>query len=273
MENTKSNIYPTVSQAIMLLVIALLIEVAVNLPLSIYDYFKGTDYLFNRYKSFVLIILVNSFILIYGVVRSRDSLRNIFPYKSFSLWVLPLVLLTIISMQRFITYVNGFVISHIPVPPWFAELFNHVLESEFGFIGQVGHIVIFAAIVEEFIFRGVIMRGLLRKYSPFFAILVSAFLFAAYHLNPWQFSVALYLGLFLGWLRYKTRNIWLPIIAHALNNFIVLIGSSPYRPGWAVSASSFLENISDLQYSIVLLLSVILLVFILHKYPKTQEDS
>ncbi|MFV0483501.1 MAG: lysostaphin resistance A-like protein [Bacteroidales bacterium] len=271
MESYKSKIYPSASQAIMLLVIALLIEVVVNLPLSVYDYFKGTDYLFNKYKSFILVVALNAFVLIYGIVRSKDAMRNMFPSKRFPVVVVLLVFLVVLLMQRFIIYINSLVIAVIPVPAWFEELFSKVLWSEFGFAGQAVRVAIFAPVVEELIFRGVIMRGLLRKYSPFFAIVFSALLFAAYHLNPWQFSVALYLGLFLGWLRYKTRNIWLPIAAHALNNFIVLVGSSDYQTDSMQAVSGILEMPSDIQCAVAIVLSVALLLWVLWKYPKTDE--
>lgn len=257
----------------MLLVIALFIEVIVNLPLSVYDYFNSTDYLFNKYKSFFLVIAVNAFILIYGVVRSNDLIKNIFPSRGFTLVAIIPVFLVVLCMQHFIIYANSAVISFIPVPIWFEELFSKVLWSEFGFVGQVARVAIFAPLVEEFIFRGVIMRGLLRKYSPFFAIVFSAILFAGYHLNPWQFSVAIYLGIFLAWLRYKTRNIWLPVLAHSLNNFIVLIGSSEFRPRWALTISEYLTSITGVQYAIVLLLSLLLLMWVLWRYPKSDETK
>jgi membrane protease YdiL (CAAX protease family) len=63
------------------------------------------------------------------------------------------------------------------------------------------------------IYRGIVLEGLLKKYSPIFAILFSAFLFAIAHLNPWQFVVGMVMGIFNGWIYFKVRNLLYPILA------------------------------------------------------------
>lgn len=71
---------------------------------------------------------------------------------------------------------------------------------------------------EEFLFRGLILRGLLARWKPWTAILLSAVLFAAMHLNPAQLPIALLLGLVLGWTYVRTRSLGLCLLVHALNN-------------------------------------------------------
>lgn len=80
--------------------------------------------------------------------------------------------------------------------------------------------VIAAPIFEELIYRGIILDGLLKKYSPFVAILVSGVLFGLVHLNPWQFVAGFILGIFFGWIYYKTRNLTLTMILHAAINLV-----------------------------------------------------
>jgi hypothetical protein len=48
-------------------------------------------------------------------------------------------------------------------------------------------------------------------------------MFALFHLNPWQFPATFILGIVLGILMLRTRNIFLCIIGHAINNGLVLI--------------------------------------------------
>jgi len=79
-------------------------------------------------------------------------------------------------------------------------------------------IVIAAPILEELIFRGIILDGLLKKYSPIKAILITSVLFGLVHLNPWQFLAALSLGIFAGWIYHETKSISFAIIIHAANN-------------------------------------------------------
>ncbi|MBV5314300.1 MAG: CPBP family intramembrane metalloprotease [Prolixibacteraceae bacterium] len=78
--------------------------------------------------------------------------------------------------------------------------------------------VVAAPILEELIFRGIILDGLLRVYSPVKSILVSSFLFGLVHLNPWQFVTGLIVGIFSGWVYFKTRNLLPSIIIHAAAN-------------------------------------------------------
>lgn len=78
--------------------------------------------------------------------------------------------------------------------------------------------VIAAPILEELIFRGIILDGLLKKYSPLKSILVSSFLFGMVHLNPWQFIAGLLIGIFCGWVYYRTRSLLACIIIHFAAN-------------------------------------------------------
>ena len=78
--------------------------------------------------------------------------------------------------------------------------------------------VIAAPILEELIFRGVILDGLLKKYTPAKSILISSLLFGLVHLNPWQFITGLIIGIFSGWVYYRTKSLSLSIIIHASAN-------------------------------------------------------
>ncbi|MBL9200604.1 MAG: glutamate-5-semialdehyde dehydrogenase, partial [Opitutaceae bacterium] len=85
--------------------------------------------------------------------------------------------------------------------------------------------VVIAPLVEEFIFRGLILRGLLARWKPWPAILVSAAMFGVMHLNPAQLPVTISLGVILGWAYVRTRSLGLCVIGHALNNAATYIPS------------------------------------------------
>ncbi|MGB3453750.1 MAG: type II CAAX endopeptidase family protein [Moheibacter sp.] len=85
-------------------------------------------------------------------------------------------------------------------------------------------VCILAPILEEILFRGVLLRGLLQNgTSPIIAIFVSSLLFGAAHLNPWQFIAAGFLGAIFGFVYYRTRSLWLCMFLHALNNTISFV--------------------------------------------------
>ncbi len=113
--------------------------------------------------------------------------------------------------------------SLIPMPEYIQEAFSQMMGGKgiFAFLT----IAIAAPVLEELIFRGVILDGLLKKYSPVKAILVSSFLFGFLHLNPWQFIGAMAIGAFSGYVYYKTKNLLLCIIIHFVNNAFAFLMS------------------------------------------------
>ncbi|AKA68728.1 CPBP family intramembrane glutamic endopeptidase [Clostridium scatologenes] len=73
-------------------------------------------------------------------------------------------------------------------------------------------------IIEEFVFRGVILGGLLKGYDSKIAVFISSILFGLLHFNIYQFIIAFSLGLLLGYIYTRTRSIYLCILMHVLNN-------------------------------------------------------
>jgi membrane protease YdiL (CAAX protease family) len=78
--------------------------------------------------------------------------------------------------------------------------------------------LLLAPVLEEFIFRGVVQRLLMRVVAPWGAILIASALFAALHGTPTQVAVALPCGIILGYTYFRTRTLAVPIAIHALNN-------------------------------------------------------
>ncbi len=127
------------------------------------------------------------------------------------------------GLQYFLNEINIHFERILPPPGWFMELFARLFDTDLGVWGGILRIVIIAPIVEEIIFRGLIMSGFSRIYHPAFAIFFSALLFALFHLNPWQFAAAFSLGLVLGWIRIRTGSVLACIAGHAIHNGLVFL--------------------------------------------------
>lgn len=87
-------------------------------------------------------------------------------------------------------------------------------------------IAIIPAIGEEFLFRGVLQR----IFSEWFrnihvAIFLSAFLFAAIHMQFYGIIPRMMLGILFGYLFYWSGSLWVPIFAHFINNAAAVIAS------------------------------------------------
>jgi uncharacterized protein len=83
---------------------------------------------------------------------------------------------------------------------------------------------ILPALFEELFFRGALQNLLSRWWGkPILAVIVSSLLFSAVHFSYTLFLSRALLGFALGWMYYRTGNIWLSVIAHAVNNAFALI--------------------------------------------------
>jgi len=71
-----------------------------------------------------------------------------------------------------------------------------------------------AGICEEALFRGAIF-GLLQRKSTAKAIIISAALFAVYHLNPWNLVPLFFIGVLFGLLRARSGSLVPGMVAHA----------------------------------------------------------
>ena len=104
----------------------------------------------------------------------------------------------------------------------------NVVEGEFDMImkDRWGYFVVglLAPLAEEMVFRGAILRSLLRwKQNPWVGITISALLFAVVHMNPAQMPHAFLIGLLLGWMYWRTDSIVPGVVYHWVNNTVASI--------------------------------------------------
>ncbi len=78
------------------------------------------------------------------------------------------------------------------------------------------------AILEEFLFRGVIMQSL-RRFGDFFALVCSSILFSFAHHNLVQGPNALMLGFAIGFFVLRTGSLRTGILIHFVNNLLSVI--------------------------------------------------
>ena len=259
MNKTGQKYYPTVLQAIHLVILYMFIQTVVDFPLALVDYFNDTDYLYNPIKKVVLGVGSIVFILIYGFRKSKAPFSKVFPFKFFN----PLILIPIVAFfwgaHNLLEISGALMDKYLPAPSWFWELFNKIFEGDFGWWGAFFKVAVIAPIIEESIFRGLILQGFRRNYNSFVAVLMSALLFALFHLNPWQFPATFVLGLLLGWLVVRTDSILLAILGHSINNAMVLLTITYWKS--INEFSIYLMDKKDFYYTstLVVLCSVILI--------------
>jgi membrane protease YdiL (CAAX protease family) len=216
-------------------VLYIFIQTLIDFPLALYDYYHGTEWLYNPWIKVPVFWGTTFFILFLGYRFSNRSLTEIFPFKIFNILVIPGMFISLFGLQYFLMHINIRLESVLPPPYWFIEIFQRLFDSDWGIWGEIMRIVIIAPIVEELIFRGVIMNGFIRNYSKTGAIIYSALLFALFHLNPWQFPATFLLGIVLGFVRIRTKSVLACILGHAIHNGIILWSLKNYEKFYSIS--------------------------------------
>ena len=177
----------------------------------------------------VSLLFVNSlaaFLVLRGQLQKSQLPWSEF-FRARSRWIMLLPAFAFIMIGEVVTFseAGNWMMFVMPPPQWlraqFApmnDLVGHPFSAPFD-------LIVVAAVTEEFLFRGLILRGLMAKISPARAVAISAGLFALMHLNPWQMPLAFILGLVFGWVYLRTRSLALCIAGHGFHNAVSLLAA------------------------------------------------
>ncbi len=187
--------------------------------------------LFDNPWTFSLIMVGSQVLPIYVFWRSKyanfsihKSLNNVKLYLWMALAAIGVI------------FFNGIMESYLP----FAEMemedlefLDVMMKNPIGIVSAC----ILAPLAEEAVFRGAIERSLLdRGWKPWLAILVSTLFFSVAHFNLTQGTATIIAGALLGWVYYRTRNLWPCVFVHAVNNTIATVAN--FIPEESVMESS-----------------------------------
>lgn len=171
-------------------------------------------------------------------IRKKFAVKNIFYLTIAILGV------RIISSDLVIFILNPF--SKVLVSDSMLNAFNEISK-----VSYLIYVCITGPAAEEFVFRGVILGGLLKKYSAKTSIIISSLMFGIVHLNGIQFINAFLLGVFIGYIYIKTKSISICMYSHIIFNTTSYI----YLPG-------------NYNLSIIILLAVVGAISIIYGTKK-----
>ena len=234
--------FPTVFDLLAMLLIIVVSQIAVSMAgvalglpmpnvlggeIGDIEHFIGTQVV--RGESFAIIYPVSmivAFLLLYSYIRFRDGKGRVARVSTsgFNPNVILSGLIWLISVQ-------------VVVEP--ISLYLPVAESAAGQgFWAIVTAVLFAPVLEEFIFRGLVMESLLRRHRRSLSVVVSAMFFAIVHFQPSVMFSAFVSGLVLGTIYLHTNSIFSTIILHSINN--------------AIAFSLITLNVEDYSYRQVL---------------------
>jgi len=130
-----------------------------------------------------------------------------------------------------------------------------------GFLVNLLMIAVIAAVGEELIFRGILVR-LFHEWTGniHVAVFLPAFLFSALHLQFFGFLPRMVLGLMLGYVFIFSGSLWVPILVHFLNNALAVILA--FLDNRGIITVDF-ENFGSSDNPLIIVISVFLMMFIL----------
>lgn len=154
-----------------------------------------------------------------------------------------------------------------PVESWMkaqealAEQITNTLLAGDGmltFLSNLFVIAIMAGITEEFLFRGALQRIIGQWTSNHHIVIWSAaILFSAFHLQFYGFLPRMLLGAYFGYLLYWSRNIWIPVFAHFVNNAFAVISMSDIHLRENEFITGDISNANLLPYSALAVVTLV----------------
>ena len=133
-----------------------------------------------------------------------------------------LVTLPLIILAGFII---NLISSYYGINPEMQDVVKWILEENSIFIlmSLIFFGIIIAPLIEEIIFRGFLQSALKNYFGRRYAIVISASLFAAVHMDVFAFFQILILGILLGYLYEKTQTLVASVVIHILHNSLTLV--------------------------------------------------
>jgi membrane protease YdiL (CAAX protease family) len=209
-----------------------------------------------RYFALIFFELLLLGPLLLYVIGNKKSIKHAFRLRPVSLYAMRDVFLVALGLFVCVELIQllFYRIFHFRMP----LLTDIRLEYTVNILLLFPLIAIIVPIVEEALFRGYLLRVMLRnRYSPFLAILTTALLFTLSHLTYTQAPGIFIAGLILGFVAYTYYSIIPAIVIHSLYNIMVLVdvnipqlrnsvmNAKPYV-AWAIAVGGMLALILGL---------------------------
>ena len=188
---------------------------------SYVNYLKAIQ-LLSGLGLFIIPILLYSYVTSYNLnFRNQINRQNLLLVLAIMFLIPPFISLLLewnmqIPVPDFLIFLNN---DSEPIVRAFLRM-----NSFFDLAYNLFIIAIIPAIGEELFFRGYLQKQLSNLFNNIhLSILLTAFLFSAVHLHFHGLLPRFVLGILLGYLLYWSKNLWIPIIAHFVNNALAVI--------------------------------------------------
>ncbi len=195
----------------------------------------------------------------FGTGYELDT-SNFFPWSGFSI-----ALAVSVATIALAFVMDIFNVILPPMPEYLEKAMEMLMDGPLWM--TLLSVSVLAPIFEEWLCRGMILRGLLQKTKPVWAIVISALVFALIHMNPWQSIPAFAFGLLFGYVYYRTGSLKLTMLMHCVNNTFSVVLS---RIDAFEDMDSFVDVMGRSTYICMFLLCILMLGYFVVRIQKVQ---
>jgi membrane protease YdiL (CAAX protease family) len=153
--------------------------------------------------------------------RLLNFVKDLFAFRKFNKVDFALTVILTFLTAAFATWLVNFLIDYYPESvPQHLDSVNKILRESGGplLYSFLISVCLIAPVLEELIFRGALWWVVEKLSSPNIALVVTSILFALAHVELLHVVAVFPLGVLFGFLRLRTKSVWLPMFAHFLNN-------------------------------------------------------
>lgn len=224
--------FPSAPQAFLLVVALLLVEYLVNAALYDSRHVLGIA---PDERDALVVLLGNAVIFVVLMQAKGMPYRDLLhpspsSIASTAVLIVPLVVLLMPALLLVAGSATELLERLLPLSRWEEQAFDRMMS---GSLPAIVATCLLAPVLEEMLFRGIILRAFLQQYPRWAAIWSSALIFGFAHMNVYQFVVATMIGVLVGWLYERTRSLIPCIALHALYNAGATVSDATARAGSA----------------------------------------
>lgn len=232
------------------------------------QYLQGKDLLKGLIQTQLLVILLPPlFVLRFFKLKAAEILRFKAP-KPKEVVLIPFIA---VSAGVIVTLLMQAINLLFPFPEHYLQQLSGLFEMTDNVWIQLAAIALLPGICEEVLFRGFFIR-FFEGYGTKPAILISALLFAVFHLDPFRLLPTFLLGLLLGYLTIRSGSIVNSMVSHFINNSFALIIATFGTSAWL---KYIIKDADTLQWWLLIPAAIIFLLSIItfHKVTANKGEQ
>lgn len=230
------------------------------------SYLQGKDLARGLIQTQVLIIALPPLLIIRAFKLKDKEILRLGKVRVAELILIPFIA---IPAAVIVATITSLINQLYPFPPGYLEKLADLIKMDGTVIKALLLIAVTPGICEEIMFRGFLMR-FFEGNGKKAAVIISALLFAVFHLDPYRLLPTFLLGILLGYLTIRSGNMINSMLSHTINNALAVLIST-----YATSKfiAPLLRDGESLQYWVFapMLIIFIVALYMFHKITAPKD--